>query len=873
MNARTFHKHLAFALVGAASLLLPVMAWADPPGRVARLSYLGGEVSFSPSGEDSWFDAQINRPLVVGDRLWTDSDGRAELETGTATLRVDYGSSIEFLNLDDQLAQVQVTQGVVNLRVDHLYDGQLYEIDTPTLAMVVSEPGEYRVDIAPNGASSQVTVFTGRADVYGEDNASVSIVSGNSIRFLDPSLDNYRQMAIPSSDDFDRWVYARNDRLQNSPSRQYVSSEMIGYSDLDTHGSWRSVNEYGNVWFPRHVTPGWTPYRYGHWSWIDPWGWTWIDDAPWGFAPSHYGRWVYVSNGWGWVPGPRHLRPVYAPALVAFVGGSGWSLSVRSGGPPIGWFPLGPRDVYMPWYRVSRNYFGRVNVNNTVVVNNIYVTNIYNDYYVQGRAPRRDYTFRNAVNAVTVVPQDAFTSSRRAADSLARLQPGSLQRGELLTRAPATPTQASLVGGSRSGRAAPTLDNRSVVARHEPASRLASFENRRGAIARNGGEPLAGEQLRRISASANTGERSSVRVVGERGDGVGRGQAAASRTPATSSRGELGRVDQQPAPVAGGNSGRERAATPGASRQMPARAGSTEVNPPRDTGAGNRSVGDRVGTGTATARGGEGRALPSSGYARSRTGVDSSAAGTRMPANGTGGRATPSESRSGSVAPSRNPRSGEGSAVPRSPAASRNERGNPSATPAPQRQQSAPPAQRSVQPSQRNTLPSTSQRATPPSRQESPRQQSEQRSLSSGQRNVTPTQQRAYQAPTQRSVQPSQRHSAPIQQRSQTAPAQRSVAPAPQQRSYSAPSQRNAEPAQQQRAYSAPARERSAAQPSQRSYAPVQQRSSAAPSQRSAPAQQSHSAPASGRSSAPSRSSDRQDGESSGRSSRNERSR
>lgn len=865
MNARTFHTRLTLALIGAASLLLPILAWADPPGRVARLSYLGGEVSFSPSGEDTWFDAQLNRPLVVGDRLWTDNNGRVELEMGTSALRLDYDSSLEFLNLDDQLAQVQLTQGVANLRVDHLYDGQMYEIDTPTLAMVVSEPGEYRLDIAPDGSSTQVTVFSGRAEIYGENNAVSSVLAGNSIRFLDPGLHDVRQMAIPSADDFDRWAFARNDRLLNSPSRQYVSSEMIGYSDLDNHGSWRSVNDYGNVWFPRHVTPGWAPYRYGHWSWIDPWGWTWIDDAPWGFAPSHYGRWVYVSNGWGWVPGPRHLRPMYAPALVAFVGGSGWNLSVRSGGPPIGWFPLGPRDVYMPWYRVSRGYFGQVNVHNTVIVNNINVTNIYNDYYVQGRAPRRDYTFRNAVNAVTVVPQDAFTSSRRAADSLARLQPGSLQQGELLTRAPATPTAASLVGGARSSRVAPVQSGRSVIARNEPAPRMASFDNRRGAIARNGGEPLANDQLRRINSQANVGGRPSVRMAsGDRGQAVSVGSEPATRTrgAATAARGELGRVGQQPAPVTG-TRGREQAGTGDSARQAPVTRGGSQTNLPRGAASGNR-----IG-GVDSATRGNTRALPSSGYARGRTGAD--------PAGNRGNLS--SESRSDRAAPSRAMRPSDGSIAPqRSSSTAPSVRGESSRIAAPQQRQQTAPATRSTQPSQRSNAPAASQRgAASPQAERVTRMPPQQRSTQPSQRQSTPqnsrsapVQQRSYQAPAQRNAESSQRYSAP--QRAQPAPAQ--------QRAYQAPAQRSVQPSQrqsvpvQQRAYQVPApQQRSYSAPTQRSAAPARQHSAPAQSfQRSAPAPQ-RSAPADSGRSAPARSNDRNDGNSNARSARGERSR
>src|SRR5690606_3330330 len=209
------------------------------------------------------------------------------------------------------------------------------------------------------------------ADVYGSDNASFRVGDGYSYRFYDTSLRDYETLDLPRQDDFDRWCYERMERYDSSPSRRYASAEVIGYADLDTYGTWDTSSSYGAVWYPSQVAVDWAPYRNGHWSWIDPWGWTWVDNAPWGFAPFHYGRWAYVGSRWGWVPGPRNVRPIYAPALVAFVGGGGFSVSISSGG-PVGWFPLGPRDVYVPWYRGSRDYFTNINRRNTTIINNTY---------------------------------------------------------------------------------------------------------------------------------------------------------------------------------------------------------------------------------------------------------------------------------------------------------------------------------------------------------------------------------------------------------------------------------------------------------------------------------------------------------------------
>ena len=119
--------------------------------------------------------------------------------------------------------------------------------------------------------------------------------------------------------------------------------------------------EYGQVWYPP-VSPGWVPYRQGHWAYVAPWGWTWIDDAPWGFAPFHYGRWVQIGGRWAWTPGAVAVAepPVYAPALVAFIGiGAGVALGAALASGSIGWVPLGPREPFRPWYHASNRTSAR----------------------------------------------------------------------------------------------------------------------------------------------------------------------------------------------------------------------------------------------------------------------------------------------------------------------------------------------------------------------------------------------------------------------------------------------------------------------------------------------------------------------------------
>src|SRR5262249_29797440 len=79
--------------------------------------------------------------------------------------------------------------------------------------------------------------------------------------------------------------------------------------------------------------------------------------------PYHYGRWANRNNHWVWVPPQRDLRPVYAPALVAFVGGTELGVAIgQQSRAPVGWFPLGPREAYVPPYTADRDYYRRLNV-------------------------------------------------------------------------------------------------------------------------------------------------------------------------------------------------------------------------------------------------------------------------------------------------------------------------------------------------------------------------------------------------------------------------------------------------------------------------------------------------------------------------------
>lgn len=360
---RTRRTGLLLALVVLCIWMAPALAaenTGDPPDRVARVAYVAGEAGLLPAGVDQWRNVDVNRPLTTGDRLSTGADARLELDLGDTVMRLAGDTDLGFLQMDDWQTRASLTHGMLQLSVRVLPDGEDYEIDTPQVAVVVDRPATLRVDLG-EGDATVVSVREGSAVIYGSDGARQTLTAGQSYRFVDTSLADAVAMAPLEDDAFYRWCRQREQLYADSDSRQYVSPGTIGYQDLDQYGQWQVEADYGQVWFPDDVGPGWVPYRHGHWAWVAPWGWTWISDAPWGFAPFHYGRWSVFGGRWGWIPGPVGVSAVYAPALVAFVGGSGWQVSVGFGSVPIGWYPLGPGVVYNPWYRASRRYYGRVN--------------------------------------------------------------------------------------------------------------------------------------------------------------------------------------------------------------------------------------------------------------------------------------------------------------------------------------------------------------------------------------------------------------------------------------------------------------------------------------------------------------------------------
>jgi hypothetical protein len=517
MDIPTLRRSLLL-LVCFLTLTFSGWAGAEPPLRAARLGYISGTVSFSPAGQPDWVQAMVNRPLTNGDRLWADANSRAELQVGGAAIRLGAATSVTLLNLDDRITQVRLSQGTLKIRVRRMGRNQSFEVDTPNLAFILRRPGEYRIDVNADDDATAVMAQSGQAEVYGEG-ASYAVNSQQGYRFYGTGLSDYDLLTSRRDDDLDRWARDRDYRSDNSPSARYVSPEVVGYEDLDSNGSWHADPSYGNVWTPTHVAAGWTPYRDGHWAWVDPWGWTWVDDAPWGFAVSHYGRWANIKGSWGWVPGPLREQAVYAPALVAFVGGKNLqvSLSIGAVAAAVGWFPLAPREVYQPSYPVSRTYFDNINRSNAVIapttITNVYNTTTTTNVYNTTNVTKVVYVNQQVTGAVVAVPAQTFVQSQPVAKAAVVISKEAAISAPVAHVAALVPVQQSVHGGAPNTSAKPPAREQAVVAYTAPPPPPVPFVVQQKQLVSKPGAPIDEAQRAQLRPATPRASGPKISVV------------------------------------------------------------------------------------------------------------------------------------------------------------------------------------------------------------------------------------------------------------------------------------------------------------------------------------------------------------------------
>ena len=436
---------LILALFGLAIAQPAFAQQQEPPSRVGAVGYVSGNIAFHMAGETQWSAAGVNYPVATGGSFWTDPQSRAELQIGPSTIDMAGGTEIDVTNLNEQVAQIGIPEGRLYLHLRQLDAGQSFEIDLPQGAVWLLQPGSYDIDAGTTGEPARVAVFAGDARFVGNGIDS-GIKAGDAV-VLSGSNPVSAQVAPVAPDAFVEWCRGRDyHQNQVAMAARYVSPQMTGYADLDQYGGWQNSPQYGEVWYPSQVPADWAPYRDGRWIWVQPWGWTWVDQEPWGFAPFHYGRWAYAGDRWGWIPGQYVAQPVYAPALVAFVGAavSGFAVS-GGGGPAVGWFPLAPNEPYWPSYTRNANYIRNVNIAN---VKNIDTIVVHSNGVPPAQVENTNFANRRFA---TVVPQRVFANADPVARAAIHVTPAALEKAPVVLASARDPTGGESARGRGAG--------------------------------------------------------------------------------------------------------------------------------------------------------------------------------------------------------------------------------------------------------------------------------------------------------------------------------------------------------------------------------------------------------------------------------------
>ncbi|HLY44083.1 MAG TPA: DUF6600 domain-containing protein [Stellaceae bacterium] len=412
---------------------VPALAQEAPPARVGRVSLVQGQLAFHLAGETQWSGAAVNYPAAAGGSFWVDPQSKAEIRVGTETISLAPNTELDIVKLDEQVMQLSLPQGRIEVHLRQLGQGQSVEIDVARGGVWLLRPGIYDIDAGAADQPTRITAFEGQARFVG--GATEAAIDAGQAAVISGTQPLSVAMAAAARDAFAEWCSSRDYHENRLATPYYVAPAMTGSEELDQYGSWNANPQFGQVWYPTSVAADWAPYRDGRWVWVQPWGWTWVDAQPWGFAPFHYGRWARINDRWGWVPGRFERDPVYAPALVAFIGGGGVGFG-GGPGPAVGWFPLAPDEVYWPTYTRDARYIRNVNITNVSETRITNITNVIARQRTAGPPPQFAHqAFANRA-AATVVPVRAFASAASVAPAALHVAPQTLQKAPVSVRPP-----------------------------------------------------------------------------------------------------------------------------------------------------------------------------------------------------------------------------------------------------------------------------------------------------------------------------------------------------------------------------------------------------------------------------------------------------
>ncbi len=344
-------RHEWTANLVRAGLALGLLALAAAPAAAdGDESYgyfraLDGSATLIQAGSGTRTPAEINQPVMAGDRILVSESSRIEIVLPDRNLlRLDGGTEVTLEQLaaspdrDDPTTVLRLHDGNLLLTVlaDSLGD-QLPRIDTANASVYPQDYGTYRIT-SSQGTWTEVTVRRGKAEVVA-DRRSETVRADETA-----TVDGERSASIEvdsaaSYDSLERWAdHLQNEARYASANDDYLDDSLrYQAAPLARYGAWISISGR-SYWRPR-VDAGWRPYWQGRWTYT-PAGLTWVSYEPWGWVPYHYGSWDYLpSYGWVWQAGYT-----WSPAWVYWYWGPSY----------VGWCPTG---YYTSYYRHDYSYF------------------------------------------------------------------------------------------------------------------------------------------------------------------------------------------------------------------------------------------------------------------------------------------------------------------------------------------------------------------------------------------------------------------------------------------------------------------------------------------------------------------------------------
>lgn len=294
-----------------------IQAWESgeqpDPDQRSRITYVRGDVVIQPSVSGNTLEAVINMPFMKGDRLATGSDGVLEFRLGDGVTGWSwYETKIELtesmmLTTDERRTHIKLWYGAVAVRsypLSHLVHRASVNMGVSQLDL--DADSLVRITIESDQTAVYVTAVKGGATIDPEG-ARHRVAQGETWRSPYGSND-WNSFRPLGEDAFDTWYLEREQLVTDA--YEYADQIPAGavpaeYADqvagLHGYGRWIYVDQ-GWYWMP-YVASGWVPYHTGFWDYVSPWGWIWIPFEPWGWTAYHYGYWrFFAGRGWMWFP-------------------------------------------------------------------------------------------------------------------------------------------------------------------------------------------------------------------------------------------------------------------------------------------------------------------------------------------------------------------------------------------------------------------------------------------------------------------------------------------------------------------------------------------------------------------------------------------